>query len=163
MYIAFATKMESPQIILRDIDKEASIDPAPSIDAETLAAYLYKHAETARQRHVALEAKLRAEEAAEVHACSSRGFGCFPQPPRMPVCLPAHPLTAPYSALARLFFCARLSLCVTPTGRRRLLQRQRRCKRSCGSTTAGSRMRLRAAMRIVYLSPCTRSASGAPV
>ena len=48
------------------IDEEASIDPPPAVDAQTLSAYLYQHAETARQRSAALEAKLRAEEAAEV-------------------------------------------------------------------------------------------------
>ena len=47
------------------IDEEASIDPPPAVEAQTLSAYLYQHAETARQRSAALEAKLRAEQAAE--------------------------------------------------------------------------------------------------
>ena len=47
---------------------DASIDPPPSIDAETLAAYLYMHAETARQKSAVLDAKMRHEEAAEALA-----------------------------------------------------------------------------------------------
>ena len=44
------------------------IDPPPPVDAESLAAYLYQHAESARQRNAALEARLRHEEAAEALA-----------------------------------------------------------------------------------------------
>lgn len=47
------------------IDVEASIDPPPPFDVESLAAYLYRHAETARQRRAALEAQLATEDAAE--------------------------------------------------------------------------------------------------
>jgi hypothetical protein len=49
----------------RRCSDEASIDPPPPFSAETLAAYLYQHAETARQRRAALEAKLATEEAEE--------------------------------------------------------------------------------------------------
>ena len=51
-----------------DLFVEANVDPPPAIDAETLAAYLHQHAKTAAQRAAALEAKLRAEEAAEAAA-----------------------------------------------------------------------------------------------
>ena len=44
------------------------MDPAPSIDAETVAVYLHQHAKTAAQRTAVLVARLRAEEAAEAAA-----------------------------------------------------------------------------------------------
>jgi hypothetical protein len=46
-------------------DEPTTSSPCSQVDAETLAAYLYRHAETARQRHAALVTKLRTEEAAE--------------------------------------------------------------------------------------------------
>ena len=46
----------------------AHTDPPPNFDAETIAQILYQHAETARQRHAAVEARLMAEEAAEAAA-----------------------------------------------------------------------------------------------
>ena len=50
---------------IETIFEEARIDPPPSTAAETIAALLYRHAETARQRSAAIQARLEAEEAAE--------------------------------------------------------------------------------------------------
>ena len=50
---------------IETIFEEARIDPPPSPAAETIAALLYRHAETARQRSAAIQARLEAEEAAE--------------------------------------------------------------------------------------------------
>lgn len=48
---------------------------AATADAESLAAHLYAHAETARERAAALEAKVLEEEAAEQAAV--RGASSF--------------------------------------------------------------------------------------
>ena len=50
---------------LAAIFAEARVDPAPTTDAEALAAHLFNHAEVLRQRSAALTARLEAEEAAE--------------------------------------------------------------------------------------------------
>ena len=56
------------------IFEAAHIDPAPSsYDAETLATLLYRHAETARQRHAAVQACIATEKAAEEAARAESG------------------------------------------------------------------------------------------
>ena len=57
--------MPEPKGAIEAIFEEARIDPPPSIAAETIAALLYRHAETSRQRSAAIQARLEAEEAAE--------------------------------------------------------------------------------------------------
>ena len=61
-----SSSKENPTAV--SIFAEAQCDPPPAIDAEALAQHLFLHAESARQRTAALEARLHAEEAAEALA-----------------------------------------------------------------------------------------------
>ena len=65
MQCAATSGSSSSGVTLAAIFAEARVDPAPTTDAEALAAHLFNHAEVLRQRSAALTARLEAEEAAE--------------------------------------------------------------------------------------------------
>ena len=50
------------------ISAAAHVEPAPNLDAETIAHYMYLYTESARRRHAEMEARLLAEEVAETAA-----------------------------------------------------------------------------------------------